>query len=296
MNLPDPTTSTTSMTSSPKAQSGEESAPSAHYQLSDAQHNAIAKMAQFLQQRPRRAPFPDRAAFQRYWDRLDAACAERRLETPAQAQARRTARAAQQADYYANEEHLYAWARRYCQRYQPSQGQLRNRMLKKAGPAAPIDVVIARLDLFIDDDRRALELATRMRDLGRSARWIKGKLRQRQFDAATITHCLAMCAEATGSVWTTESATRKARQLLRKGTSQAAIRRTLIETPADATVVDAALAELFTDDLDTSTLTAAIARLQRRNVDAKTIIRRLQGKGFRYADIAAALRESGFPP
>ncbi len=273
----------------PAPAAADASAPAEYYQLSDAQLNAIAKMAQFLQLRPRRAPFPDRAAFQRYWDRLDAACAERRLETPAQAQARRTARAAQQADYYANEEHLYAWARRYAQRYQPSQGQLRSRMLKKAGPAAPVDAVIARLELFIDDDRRALELATRMRDVGRSARWIQDKLRQRQFDATTITRCLATCAEATGSVWTTESATRKARQLLRKGSSQSAIRRTLVETPADAPVVDAALAELFTEDVDATTLTAAIARLQRRNVDAKTITRRLQGKGFRYADIAAAL-------
>ncbi len=264
---------------------------SAPYQLSDAQQAALASMVRTLGMRPRRMPFADRAEFQRYWDRLTAACAQRRVESPAERRTREEAKAARMASYYANEEHLLAYAKRYCQRYQPSVAKLRAQLQRKAGTSvAPIDAVLARLESMLDDDRRARELADQLRAQGRNARAIASKLRQRQFTPETITRCLNASADDTGSLWDTEALTRKVRQLLRKGTASATIRRTLVECPADGPLVDAALAALMGDTGDDPAIITAIARLRRRNLDDPTIIRRLQAKGFRYAAIVQVLR------
>lgn len=261
------------------------------YQLSDAQQAALANMARTLGTRPRRMPFADRAEFQRYWDRLTAACEQRRAETPAERRSREEAKAARMASYYANEEHLLAYAKRYCQRYQPSVAKLRAQLQRKAGTStAPIEAVLARLDTILDDDRRARELADQLRAQGRNARAIATKLRQRQFSAETITRFLNASADDNGSLWDTDALTRKVRQLLRKGTASATIRRTLVERPADGPLVDAALAALIGDTGDDPAITTAIARLRRRNLDDPTIIRRLQAKGFRYAAIVQVLR------
>jgi len=262
------------------------------YVLSDAQQAALANMARTLGQRPRRMPFSDRADFQRYWDRLAAACAERRAESPADRRQRETAKAARTAAYYTNEEHLLAYAKRYCQRYQPSVAKLRSQLERKAGAAAPIAAVLTRLESLLDDDRRAQEVAEQLRAQGRNVRAITAKLRQRQFTAETITRCLRASADDDGSLWEADALQRKVRQLIRKGVARATIRRTLVECPADAPLVDAALAAHDGESGDAPAIATAIERLRRRNLDDRAITRRLQSKGFAYAAIAAALQAS----
>lgn len=265
------------------------------YVLSDAQQAAIASMARTVGKRPRRMPFRDRAEFQQYWDRLSAACAQRRTESPSDRRAREAAKTTRTVAYYTNEEHLLAYAKRYCQRYQPSVAKLRHQLERKAGPTAPITAVLARLESLLDDDRRAREVAEQLRAQGRNVRAITAKLRQRQFTPETIARCLRASADDDGSLWDADALQRKVRQLIRKGVARATIRRTLVERPADAPLVDAELAAQGGDSGDTPAIIAAIERLRRRTLDDRTITRRLQAKGFAYAAIAAALRESSAP-
>ena len=81
-------------------------------------------------------------------------------------------------------------------------------------------------------------------------------------------------------MWVPEVLMRKATQLKRKGLSRSAIRSKLAERPADAPLVEAALAELFAEAGDDANLALAVAKLRRRNVDAQIITRRLQTRDF----------------
>jgi SOS response regulatory protein OraA/RecX len=261
---------------------------------SDLQIGALAKFETFLNLRRRRTNFADREEFQRYWDQLKQRCdqtaQQRQSESPSARRAREEQRKAKVTAFYNNEERLLAYAHQYRVRFQPSTQKLRVQLLAKSANAEVVERVMIRLQEHLNDDVRAMELAERMRGQGRNAAYIQNKLSIRKFSRETITRCVKTCAADHGSLWLADALERKAKQLKRKGLSRSAIRRTLTERPADAPLVDAALAQLFADEEgDDANLTKAVARLLIRKVEPQIIIRRLQAKGFSFAAIKKIL-------
>jgi SOS response regulatory protein OraA/RecX len=270
--------------------------PSLMFRLTDRQSAAVAKREEYLGIRRHRTQFSDRDDFQAYWDLLDRRCAavshQRSTDTPESIAERRKRKQAAILRYYNDELHLLEYAKAYHQRYHPSTARLRMNLVRKCGNAELSETVLERMRHLIDDDARALELAEFLQGQGRNANDIRTKLSQRRFTAETIARCLAAVSDDSGSAWDADALTRKVMLLKRKGLSLQAIRRKLIERPADAEPVAAAMAQVFNDEGDDANVAAEIAKLRRKKLDDKTMYRRLMTKGFAYAAIKAALSET----
>lgn len=259
------------------------------YPLSERQAGALANMETFAGIRRPQTEFPDREAFQAYWDQLVRRGEATKRETPALRAEKRQQREERIATYYQDITHLCAYGQQYAQRYQPSSGKLRQQLAAKSRNSELVDQAMERLAERLHDDARARELAEMMQQQGRHAQAIRSKLRQRLFTAEVIERCLTSMTEATGSLLNTASLIRKVQKLQRKGLSQRAMRSKLMGSSADSLIVQATLDDTLGENGDDLALRTAIDRLARKQLDRRALIQRLTGKGFRYADVVRIL-------
>ena len=263
------------------------------FQLSERQAEALANMETYVGIRTPRTNFPDREAFQTYWDlvskRGDATTSTRSGETSQSRAETRQRRDERITAYYQSVEHLCAYGQQYAQRYQPSSAKLRQQVLLKSGSAPLADQVMEQLRDRLNDDARARELAEIMQQQGRHAQAIRSKLRLRLFTTAVIDRCLLSMTEDTGSLLDATALTRQVQKLQRKGLSQRAMRSKLMGSAADGVIVQATLHDTLGESGDDRALRNAIDRLARKQLDRRALIQRLTGKGFRYGDVIRIL-------
>lgn len=259
------------------------------YEPTPKQLDALANMESYGGIRSHRTAFATREEFREYWDRVSAR-ADRVTRNRKRSRAEQGKRCRERARRrYQDDKNLEEYGRKYALRYRPSSEKLRRQLAAKAGDEARAERVATRLTDVVDDAVRADELAHRMRAQGRNRDSIRRKLRQRLFDATTIERCLENLADQGGSVLDREALARRVGTLRRKGFSRQAILRKLGGNAADHPLVEAALAAGYDDGDEAANLAAALIKLKRKDLDEKTLIRRLQSRGFRYGDIRGAL-------
>lgn len=277
------------------------------FRLSERQAVALANMESYVGIRAPRTDFPDREAFQAYWDlvskRGDATTRSRTGETTKSRAEKQQRHDQRITAYYQTPAHLLAYGQQYAQRYQPSSAKLRQQVMLKSGDAALVDQVMEQLVHRLDDHARASELADILQHKGSHAQAIRSKLRQRLFSTEVIEQCLtsmtsmtSMTGVATGSLLDADALTRKVHRLQRKGLSQRAMRSKLMGSSADSVMVQTTLNHTLGETGDDAALRIAIDRLARKQLDRRALIQRLIGKGFRYADVVrilAAAAEAG---
>lgn len=264
--------------------------------ITERQAHALANMESYLGIRNQRTDFADSDEFQVYWSmiarRCDTTARIRSTETSADRAGKQQRQRERIVALYQNQKKLFEYGCEYVLRYQPSVAKVRNQLVAKSGNPELADTVMEKLAERMNDRIRAHEVAEIMQNQGRNAQEISGKLRQRLFSSEVIAQCLEQLTAANGSVLNAEAVERKIIKLQRKGVSQQSMRSKLMGQQADAPVIRAALHAALGVTGDEHALRLAVAKLARKNLDSRALIQRLVGKGFRYAEVVACLKNT----
>ena len=157
------------------------------FEPSERQRTALEKMAQFAGYRKVEQAFSDKAAFDAYFDKIKKhADREAKRRDSQSLQERQQQREKRSKKHYQSLEKLTAYGQRYAQRYAPSEGKLRQRLLSKCDNEQLADEALAKLAYYINDNERIEQAISSLRYQGKSIMHIKQHLRRRLFPAGLI--------------------------------------------------------------------------------------------------------------
>lgn len=268
------------------------------YDPSPKQRDAIANMQRQLGLHGESPVFPDPEGCSTYISELIARCQRqgqaRQRSSLAEVRERHQQRV---ENYYRDSDHLLAYARKYALRYQPSWAKLCQQLRKKCPDESTCEAVEGQLREGYDEQTQALAMAERLQHQGRSGPQIAARLRQARFAKDSIEQAIHAISAEDGSTLNSDAIERRISQWRRRGLSNQAIRQRLGGTAGDRALVDQALHSEDGDEdqsanSEDQALVTMISRLRRQNLDERTLIRRLQSRGFRYAQIRRSLDAS----
>ena len=158
------------------------------------QLDALANMERFLGIASNRTHFGSQNDFQDYWNLLDTRCKKQRrqlqqgskqptCDAPAQTSGQTSSNKKQRAlqKHYRQRSNLVAYARKYYQRYFPSQQRLLQQLSMKCDQPEVVAQAMQDLEELIDDQRVATLHMHRLRGQGKNQREMNQALRRKQF-------------------------------------------------------------------------------------------------------------------